>query len=865
MNREIFITFFLLFNFSLIKGDKDKNLRKLQELSDDIVILHVNDVHCGMNDTIGYDGFVLYRDEMKKKYKNVLSVDVGDHTQGGSIGAISNGEAIIKLMNKIEFNVTTLGNHEFDYGVEQLSKLGNNISSRYICTNFYYKKNKTRLYAPYKVIEIGNKKIGFVGVLTPLTYSKTYLSSVKDENNEPVYDLLSGNNELNENVQKQIDELRDQNVDYVILLTHLGMNNEDFTSNDLLLNLKNVDVVLDGHTHRIYNTTTKDKNNIDIPIAQTGTKLETIGQLIIKSDGTLDSKIISEVPEPDDTTHALNLTRGGQTRWVSKEINEYINEIYNEHSKELNQVIGHSSYSLKIRPENQTSSRSVFCRYKECTLGDLITDSVKAATNSEIAIFTGGSVRSNLLEGNVTSGEAIDIIPWYNSILAKKISGQLLYDALEFGVRNLPNPAGGFPQVSGISFDVNVGVNSTANADSNGMFVNITGERRVSNVKVNGEDLNLTRLYNISLDSFVGNGGDGYSMFTDLPVYYESMYTDTDSFMYYIRDNLKGEIPDEYRELQGRINIYNYSTSLPTDYLMGFDNYKFSENSNLISFLTYIRLAKYSSDDIKNITMRVKLERNRLRLLQEETSVDCQKLKERELNIYIFNCSKNVDGPTSKISYVENSIKLNGENLNLSSSETSKKIGENIQNQKDNIFDRENCILKNCKAYSIINSLIIEGENDNETNLVSKDCNLLFVQGDEMKNVSCNISSGDTSKQYKVICEPNFSVNTDLSNNSFIVINDLNKVVTLSFDKENSKANTTTEDSTNSYSYFRPYHKSSKSGLSGGTIVAIILPIIAVIAIVAALFAALKNKSGPKIPISESSRIPVTSSPDIKV
>jgi len=393
------------------------------------------------------------------------------------------------------------------------------------------------------------------------------------------------------------------------------------------------------------------------------------------------------------------------------------------------------------------------------------------------------------------------------------------------------------------------------------MFVNITGERRVSNVKVNGEDLNLTRLYNISLDSFVGNGGDGYSMFTDLPVYYESMYTDTDSFMYYIRDNLKGEIPDEYRELQGRINIYNYSTSLPADYLMGFDNYKFSENSNLISFLTYIRLAKYSSDDIKNITMRVKLERNNLRLLQEETSVDCQKLKERELNIYIFNCSKNVDGPISKISYVENSIKLNGENLNLSSSETSKKIGENIQNQKNNIFDRENCVLKNCKAYSIINSLIIEGENDNEANLVSKDSNLLFVQDDEMKNVSCNISAGDTNKQYKIICKPNFIVNTDLSNNSFIVINDLNKVATLSFDKENSKANTTIEGDTNSY--YRPYHKSSKGGLSGGTIVAIILPIIAAIAIVTALVFLLKNKSSPNI--SGAHRVPATSSPDIRV
>jgi len=133
MNRVVIITFLLIFNFAFQKEFRkidiqDKIPRKLQEdLSDDIVILHVNDVHCGLNETVGYDGFVLYRDEMGKKYKNVITVDVGDHIQGGSIGAISNGEAIIKIMNNIEFNVTILGNHEFDYGIEQLQKLGENI------------------------------------------------------------------------------------------------------------------------------------------------------------------------------------------------------------------------------------------------------------------------------------------------------------------------------------------------------------------------------------------------------------------------------------------------------------------------------------------------------------------------------------------------------------------------------------------------------------------------------------------------------------------------------------------------------------------------------------------------------------------
>ena len=103
------------------KYGQNKNLRKLDELSDDIVILHVNDVHCGLNDTIGYDGFKLYYNELKSKYKNVITVDVGDHVQGGTLGALSDGSAIINVMNKVGFDVAILGNHEFDYGVERLN------------------------------------------------------------------------------------------------------------------------------------------------------------------------------------------------------------------------------------------------------------------------------------------------------------------------------------------------------------------------------------------------------------------------------------------------------------------------------------------------------------------------------------------------------------------------------------------------------------------------------------------------------------------------------------------------------------------------------------------------------------------------
>ena len=166
-------------NKNLKKSSTKKEDRKLaDQLSDDIVIIHLNDVHCGLNDTIGYDGFVLYRDELKKKYKHVITADVGDHMQGGTLGAISEGTAILKLMNKIKFDVNTLGNHEFDYSVEQLNKLNDEMTTKYICCNFHKTGEDKPYFDPYTIIEAGDKKIAFIGVLTPLTFSKTYLSLI---------------------------------------------------------------------------------------------------------------------------------------------------------------------------------------------------------------------------------------------------------------------------------------------------------------------------------------------------------------------------------------------------------------------------------------------------------------------------------------------------------------------------------------------------------------------------------------------------------------------------------------------------------------------------------------------------------------
>ena len=481
----------------------------------------MNDVHCGVNENIGYDGFVLYRDELSEKCPNIITVDVGDHVQGGTLGSISDGTAIINIMNKIGFDVAILGNHEFDYGIEQLSKLGENITSKYVSANFCYKKNKTSIYNPYKIIEKGGKKIAFIGVLTPLTFSKTYLSTLKDSNGDAIYDFLTDNNtqELYDRVQEIVNKVRnEEGADYVILLTHIGMDVEQYTSNELLSKISNVDAVLDGHTHLIYNTTSKDKNNKDIYISQTGTKLQSIGKLVIKKDGTITSENIRKVPEPSNTTGAINVTRGKNDVWVNKDMNNYINDLFSQYEEQLNELYGYSEYELKIRPEGSTDSHSIYCRSRECTVGNLLADAFKSAGHSDIGFINGGGVRSDLNKGNLTRSQIMTVAPFFNNLIVKEVPGQCILDALEFGVSKHPSASGGFPQVSGISFDIDTSLNSTVETDSQGVFQNITGKRKVSNVKINGVDIDPNKNYTMSMSDYIGNGGDGYSMFSKYDV-----------------------------------------------------------------------------------------------------------------------------------------------------------------------------------------------------------------------------------------------------------------------------------------------------------------------------------------------------------
>ena len=550
-------------NLQRKKNDLRNLLQESSEKSDDIIILHTNDVHCGINDTIGYDGLQLYKNYLKTKYNHVIMVDGGDHVQGGAIGLLSKGMEIISIMNKIEYDVVVLGNHEFDYGVEHLMQnISRKLNCGYISANFCLRKDKQPIFDSYKIIVAGDKKIGFIGVTTPQTLSKSFLHNIVDENGNMIYDFLNDRqgNELSERIQQLIDEVREKGADYVVLLAHLGNDgdaSEEYTSSGLLSRLSGVDIILDGHTHKKYNITSKDKTGKNVLILQGGYKLSYLTVIKIKTDNTITSEILSEIPFELDYP-SMPIFRD-KLRIVDMEMNKYITNIINSYSDELNKKIGYTSFDLLINSELSGDSSQQMSRSEESTLCDLVADSIRNIGKANICILNAGSVRNDLMKGDISYQNILDILPFSNTIIVKEIYGKDILDALEFGVKDLPGKTSRFPQVSGITYKVNINIKSSVVVDEKEFFMSVEGKRRVYDVKVGDEKLRESKKYNISFPNYIGTGGDGYTMFGKYEDYFDIGQVDNQVLMNYIIDVLHGTIPDEYNSKQGRIEIVNKS------------------------------------------------------------------------------------------------------------------------------------------------------------------------------------------------------------------------------------------------------------------------------------------------------------------
>ena len=276
--------------------------------------------------------------------------------------------------------------------------------------------------------------------------------------------------------------------------------------------------------------------------------MQNIGQLTIYKDGHLEENLINLVPENSGLPEE-SVMRKDEERYVDPDMKAFIDDIVASYDGVMSRKIGDLSVDLIKKDENGND----LSRTEENGLCELAADAFRAVGGTQAALIGAGSVRTNLEAGEVTYKDVVDILPYCNEIIMTEVSGQMLLDALEFGVSFLPNKAGAFPQVSGITFRINEDIESSVRMDEKKQFLSVDGEYRVSDVKVDGKDLDPQAVYTLAISDYLFTGGDGYTMFKDAEIISSTMLPDNEVVMKYIEEDLDGVVPEKYAEPQGRI------------------------------------------------------------------------------------------------------------------------------------------------------------------------------------------------------------------------------------------------------------------------------------------------------------------------
>ena len=505
-------------------------------LDNDIVILYTNDVHCAVDDNLGYTGLATVKNALEAQGKHVVLVDNGDAVQGDTIGTLSNGEYIIDIMNQAGYDVATPGNHEFDYGMEQFFALTEQANFPYVSANFVDADGNTVL-DPYVIQDVAGVKIAFVGISTPKTITTSTPKYFQDENGNYIYGFLQDESgeKLYSAVQSAVDAARAEGAQFVIAMAHLGIEEDcsPWTSSEVIVNTTGIDAVLDGHSHSLIECEkVKNKDGQEVLLSSTETKLAYIGCLTIKDDGSMSCTLISD-----------------------NGMKDFVGGIQEEFEELVNTVVAKTDVDLIIK---DPASGERIVRVAETNLGDLCADAYRAMSGADVAIVNGGGVRADIPAGDITYGQIIAVHPFGNEMCVEECTGQEVLDALELGCSKLPAESGGFLQVSGMTYTIDMNVESTVKLDENGMFVSVEGDRRVKDVTVGGEPIDPEKTYTLASHNYkLKDCGDGYSMFADNVFLQDSVMIDNQVLINYIVDVLGGTVGEEYADPygQGRITI----------------------------------------------------------------------------------------------------------------------------------------------------------------------------------------------------------------------------------------------------------------------------------------------------------------------
>ena len=556
MKKKILSLLFLLtlaLSACQAQGSGSSVSSQSKSLKKNLTLLVTSDIHAGVEDNFTLPYVYDLRKEYEAKGDYTLLIDNGDILQGGLISSVSKGEDLMDIINVTGYDIVTFGNHEFDYAMDQFLKNAAKLKNPYISCNF--NKEGELVFKPYVIKEFDGVKFAFVGVNTPDTLTTSTPKYFQDENGNFIYGFFQGDdgNTYYQKIQEAIDSAKAEGASYIIIVGHVGAKETSgpYKYTDVISHVSGIDVFLDGHGHDTDQVNMLDKDGKNVFRMGVGTKLSCIGVVTFTPEGTIEHELLS-YEKPQEGTEVVK-----HDNVVSQLIEEKKAKI----DESMSRVIGTTKETLYIYdPEAKDSAGKPIrlIRRMGTNLGDLVADAYKEMTGSDCAFLNGGAIRTNVEAGDIKVSDIKNVQPFGVIVCTLEVTGQQILDAMEWGCHVTPAESGGFPQVSGITFDLDTSIADPCKKDDNGMCIGIEGDRRVSNLKINGESVDPEKNYKLSTLSYVAlDHGDGYTAFDGCTVLEQGVAEDYTVVVSYIEDKLGGEIPEKYHDPygEGRINI----------------------------------------------------------------------------------------------------------------------------------------------------------------------------------------------------------------------------------------------------------------------------------------------------------------------
>ena len=498
---------------------------------------------------MGYANITALKEELEAKGAKVILVDAGDYSQGTIYVSLNKGMNAIEMMNAAGYDVVTLGNHEFDYGYEQVKTNMAAFNGKVLCANVL--ENGKSIFDGHTIIEKDGVKIGFFGMETPEASTKANPALIKGLK-------FPAGKEMYAIAQKEVDALKAEGADIIVCLAHLGVDGESEPnrSYDLYKNVKGIDFVIDGHSHSVM---TKGENGE--PIQSTGTKFENIGVIVIDNA----TKKIEK-----NSLAAIVWTDLGDKKLSDRENDRPMNATVQAAAAAIMDAIDAEFGKPFAKSEvDLNGAKDPGNRTMETNLGDLITDAmmwkilqdtseVTVPKENILAITNGGGIRAPIAKGDISMKDVNTVLPFGNTLSVVYVTGAELLEALEASTYSTPKAIGGFPQVSGIKFTIDVNKpyakNDTTYPDST--YYGPKSINRVSIQEVNGKPFDPKATYAVITNNFLAAGGDTYYAFASASAQFDTGLPLDEVLMEYITEGLNGVITAaKYEKTQGRITI----------------------------------------------------------------------------------------------------------------------------------------------------------------------------------------------------------------------------------------------------------------------------------------------------------------------